>query len=98
EAITRGAGAGSSPGDQPRDSGQPAIGPPLELRERRGELPPHLGELVLDPYGRVRVDVALDDAARLQLLHALGEQPVGELRDGLPDLREAHRATLEQDG
>ena len=35
-----------------------------------------LGQLVLDPHGRLGVHVALDDPARLELLHALGQQAV----------------------
>ena len=34
-------------------------------------------------HRRPGVDLALDEPARLELLHALGQQPVGELRDGL---------------
>ena len=35
---------------------------------------------------------AVDDPASLELLHPLGQEPVGELRDGLRDLGEAQRA------
>ena len=47
--------------------------------------------------GLVAGDVALDDAGRLELLHALGQQPVGQLGDRVADLAEAQRAAaLEQ--
>ena len=36
--------------------------------------------------------LALDDPARLELLHPLGEKPVGELGNGLRDLGEAQRS------
>src|SRR5919106_2791274 len=76
---------------------QPAVGPALELAERRIELAAPLGQLVLDPHRRGGRDVALDDPGRLELLHALGQQPVRESGDGMADLAEAQRAAaLEQ--
>src|SRR4051812_5324234 len=75
---------------------QPAQRPRAQLAQGGGQLVAHVRQSVLDPRGRAVADLALDDAARLELLHPLGEQAVGEVRDGAADLREAHRATLEQ--
>src|SRR5215211_9381118 len=85
------------PGLQPARSSEPAVRPGLQPAQRRGELAPHFGQYVLDAARGVGLDAALDDAARLQLLHALGQQPVGELRDRLGDLGEAHRVAFQED-
>src|SRR3954452_20976593 len=76
---------------------QPAERPRAQLAQGRGELAAHVRQPVLDAGGRAVADVALDDAAGLELLHAFGQQPVGEVRHGAADLREAHRAAVEQD-
>src|SRR5215217_8194732 len=75
---------------------QPAQRPRAQLAQGRGQLAPHVRQPVLHPGGRPVADVALDDAPRLELLHPLGQQAVGEVRHGAADLREAHRAAVEQ--
>src|SRR5205807_1767911 len=70
---------------------EPALGPALELRQRWLELVTHLGELVFDPQRRPGDHLAFHDPARLELLHPLGQQAIGELRHGLRDLGEAQR-------
>src|SRR5215211_671350 len=75
---------------------QPAQCPRAELAQGGVQLAAHVGEAVLDAGGRAVVDLPLDDAARLELLHPLGEQAIGQVRHGGADLREAHRAALEQ--
>src|SRR5215210_3569068 len=75
---------------------QPAIAPSLQLGDRVSQVPAALGELVLDLDRGAVADPPLDDAAGLELLEALGEQAIGELGDGVRDLREAHRAADEQ--
>src|SRR5215218_314586 len=70
---------------------EPAMRPGLELTERGREVAAHRRELVLDPGGARAADAALDHSARLELLHPLRQQPVGQRGDGLGDLREAHR-------
>src|SRR6478736_3023560 len=75
---------------------EPAQRPLAQLAHGGGELAPHVGERVLDPGGRALVHLALDDAARLQLLHPLREEPVGQVRHRAADLGEAHGATLHQ--
>src|SRR3954451_19197927 len=75
---------------------QPAQRPRAELAQGRSQLAAHVRQSVLDPRGRAVAHVALDDAASLELLHALGEQGVGGVRHPPADLREAHRAALEQ--
>src|SRR5215216_6378573 len=62
--------------DPPRGSGDsgsvhPAVGPVLELGQRRSELAAAVGQRVLDSDGTRPRDLALDDAAALELLHAL---------------------------
>src|SRR4051794_29959139 len=69
---------------------QPAHRPRAQLAQGRGELAAHVRQPVLDPGGRAVPHLALDDAARLELLHPLGEQAVREGRHGPADLREAH--------
>src|SRR5215211_3128341 len=75
---------------------QPAQRPRAQLAQGGGQLAAHVRQPVLDPGGRPVADVALDDPARLELLHPLGEQAVGEVRHRAADLREAHGAALEQ--
>src|SRR5919197_3162306 len=70
-------------------SAEPLVGPRLELFHRGRKRPAHRRQLVLDPDRGVRMHVALDHPARLELLHALGQQPVGDVGDALRDLREA---------
>src|SRR5215210_3507157 len=82
----RGWSGGGVMGRQPKGSVEPAVGPALQLLERRRELPAHARELVLDPHGRAFGDAPLDDSARLELLHALGQQAVGEVGHRLGDL------------
>ena len=62
------------------------------------QLAAHGGQLVADLDRRAGVDVPRRRRRGLELLHALGEQPVAELGDGLGDLGEAQRAVVEQDG
>src|SRR5690348_14452107 len=50
---------------------EPALGPSLQLDERRLELGAHLRQRVLDPQRRTRDHRAFDDAARFEFLHAL---------------------------
>src|SRR4051794_34571245 len=69
----------SAPGR--RGSVEPAVGPRLQLLEGGREVAAHRGQLVLHARGRGGRDPAVDHAALLELLHALGEQPVGEVRD-----------------
>src|SRR4051794_361571 len=76
---------------------QPAVGPGLELAERRRELLALLGELVADLHRRLLGDMTGDDPALLELLHALGQQAVAELRHRLGDLGEAQAAAVQQD-
>src|ERR1700759_4394131 len=83
---------GKSGADGLAASAEPAVGPRLELDERGLELGAHLRQRVLDPQGRSGNHRPLDDAARLELLHALGQQAVRQLGHGLSDLREAQRA------
>src|SRR3954454_5793340 len=77
--------------------GEPAFGPALELVHRRGELAPHLGELVLDADRAPGADGAAHDAVRFELLHALGQQAVRKLRDRLGDLTEAQHLAVDED-
>src|SRR5215217_716592 len=77
--------------------GDPAIRPALELAQGRRELAPLLRELVLHAHRALAGDAALDDAARLEFLHALREQAVGEVGHRVRDLREAHGAAVQQD-
>src|SRR5215217_621345 len=77
---------------------QPAQRPRAQLAQGGGQLAAHLRQPVLDPGGGPVADVALDDAAGLELLHPLGQQAVREVRHRSPDLREAHGAALEQHG
>src|SRR5215217_5185609 len=77
--------------------GDPAIRPALELAQGRRELAPLLRELVLHAHRALAGDAALDDAARLEFLHALREQAVGEVGHCVRDLREAHGAAVQQD-
>src|SRR5215210_2123194 len=74
---------------------EPAVRPGFELAQRRCEIPAHRRQLILDPRRRGAAHPALDEAARLELLHALGEQPVRQRGHRLGDLGEAHRAALE---
>src|SRR4051794_16898200 len=76
---------------------QPAVAPRLEFGEGVAEIPPALGQLVLDLHGRAVADPALDDPTRLELLQALGEQAIRQVGNGVGDLAEAHRTGLEQD-
>src|SRR3954470_10535865 len=76
---------------------QPAPGPHSQLRHGRLEPPAHRRQLVGDLDGRGGLDRALDDAARLELLHALGQEAVAEFRDRGSDLGEAHGATIQED-
>src|SRR5215208_3191996 len=71
---------------------QPAIAPSLQLGDRVAQVLAPLGQLVFDLDRRAVADAPLDDAASLELLEPLGEQPVGEVGHGVGDLREAHRA------
>src|SRR5215217_9121571 len=75
---------------------QPAQCPRAELAQGGGQLAAHVGEPVLDARGRAVVDLPLDDAARLELLHPLGEQAIGEVGHGAADLGETHGAAFEQ--
>ena len=63
----------------------------LSSLEGRRELAAALGQLVVDADGAGAGHVPLDDPARLELLHALGEQAVGELGHRVRDLGEAQR-------
>src|SRR5437763_2156863 len=69
--------AGSAPGRSASGAdglampAEPAVGPRLDLDERRLELGTHLRERVLDPQRRPRDHGPLHDAPRLELLHAL---------------------------
>src|SRR3954451_6908075 len=76
---------------------QPAPRPHPQLRHGRLEPPAHRRQLVGDLDGRAGLDRALDDAARLELLHALGQEAVAELRDRGSDLGEAHGAAIQED-
>src|SRR4051812_34695365 len=76
---------------------QPAPRPHPQLRHGRLETAAHRRQLVGDLDGRARLDRPLDDAARLQLLHALGQEAVAELRDRGGDLGEAHGAAIQED-
>src|SRR4051812_37236549 len=76
---------------------QPAPRPALELVHRGRQLPAHLGELVLDPDRSAGANRAHDDAVALELLHALGQQAIGELGHGLGDLTEAQGPAVDQD-
>src|SRR5215213_6105786 len=58
---------------------QPAQRPRAQLAQRGGQLASHVRQPVLDPGGRAVADLALDDAARLELLHPLGQQAVGQV-------------------
>src|SRR5215216_3255923 len=49
---------------------QPAQRPRAQLAQGRGELAAHVRQPVLDPGGRAVPHLALDDPARLELLHA----------------------------
>src|SRR4051794_34787828 len=75
---------------------QPAQGPLAQLVQRGCELAAHVGERVLDARRRALPDLPLDDPAGLELLHPLRQQAVGQVRDGTADLREAHRAAMQQ--
>src|ERR687885_320992 len=93
-----GRSAGSTAmGAQPsRSSEQPAIAPGLQRQQPLPQVAAALGELVLDADGRALLHAALDDAAVLELLETLREQPIGERGDGVADLREAHGAALQE--
>src|SRR5215207_10952478 len=52
---------------------QPGVGPELERAHRRFERLALLGQRVLDPHGSVVDHAPLDNAFRLELLHALGQ-------------------------
>src|SRR5215211_2509682 len=58
---------------------QPGVGPALERAHRRLERLALLRERVLDPHGGVVDDAPFDDALGLELLHPLGQKPVGEV-------------------
>src|SRR5689334_20095041 len=70
---------------------EPPVRPRLELDERRLELGAHPRQRVLDPQRWPWDHRPLDDAARLELLHALRQQAVRQLGHRLRDLREAKR-------
>jgi hypothetical protein len=50
---------------------EPAVGPALQLGQRRLQLSAHLGEFVLDAQGRTGINRALHDAPTLQFFHPL---------------------------
>src|SRR3954469_15427845 len=58
---------------------QPGVGPALEREHGRLERLALGGEAVFDPHRRVVDHAALDDALRLQLLHPLGQEAVGQV-------------------
>src|SRR3954471_13523516 len=55
---------------------QPAQRPRAELAQGGGQLAAHVRQPVLDSGGRAVAHLALDDPARLELLHPLGEQAI----------------------
>src|SRR3954454_24890310 len=79
-----------------RKSVQPAVRPALELGHRRRELAPLGRELVRDLRRRALADVAHDDAARLELVHAPEKQAFRQVGDRVGDLREPHLAPVQQ--
>src|SRR5947209_13912827 len=74
-----------------RAGGEPGLGPALELREGGLQRVAHRGQRVGHAHRRAGMDLALDEPARLELLDALGEQPVRQVGDGSGDLAEAQR-------
>ena len=62
-----------------------------------GEGPSLFCQRVLDAHRRLRNDGALDDPFALQLLQALAEHPVGDLRNGVAQVGET-AARLEEEG
>src|SRR5829696_7623243 len=65
---------------------QPGVGPELERAHRRFERLALLGQRVLDLDRSVVEHPPLDDALRLQLLHALGQEPIREVGHELLEL------------
>ena len=61
----------------------------MSARTAGSSASPFVGEEVLDPHRRVVDHAALDDALGLQLLHPLGQEPVGEVGHELLELGEA---------
>src|SRR3954470_21000968 len=76
---------------------EPLLRPGAQLGHGRFEGTAHARQRVGDAHGRPGVDRALDDAARLELLHPLRQEAVAELRDRRGDLREAHGAAVQED-
>src|SRR4051812_43711373 len=58
---------------------QPHLRPGLELQQRRAQRVAHVGQGVGHAHRRAGMDLALDDPAPLELLHALRAQAVGEV-------------------
>src|SRR5688572_2141211 len=79
---------------------EPVVRPALESAHGRLEGTALVRERVLDPDGPGVADVAFDDALPLELLHALGQKAVRDVRHQLTYLGEAQRAVHqdEQDG
>src|SRR4051794_18411869 len=77
-------------------AGQPLATPLLQGADGRLERAALLGEAVLHADRRAVDDAALDHALALELLEALGEQPIGQLGHELPDAGEVQRS-VEQD-
>src|SRR5687768_1095528 len=78
---------------QPRDLVLlPAVSPALQLVERALQAAALFGQGVLDANRCLGVDPALDDAARFQLLQALGQHARTQAADHVFDLAEAARA------
>src|SRR5215210_9192065 len=65
---------------------QPAQRPRAQLAQGGGQLAAHVRQPVLHAGGCAVAHLALDDAARLELLHPLGEEAVGEMRHRAADL------------
>src|SRR5258705_1610153 len=76
---------------------QPAPRPHPQLRHGRLEPPAHRRQLVRDLDGRAGLHRPPDDAARLELLHALRQKAVAEFRDRGGDLGKAHGAAVQED-
>src|SRR5918992_2112577 len=70
---------------------QPGLRPGLQGAHGGLESAALVREGVLHPHGGLVDDAAFDDPLALELLEALGEQPVGQVRHQLADLGEAKR-------
>src|SRR5215203_3228488 len=80
-----------------RRGSEPGAGPHLERPHGGLEGAALAGEAVLHAHRHAVDDAAVDDPAPLELLEALGQEPVGDVRHEHLDLGEAQRAVHEHE-